>query len=122
MRAAQVCEDFLAKGRGAGSRGGQVIGHTSSGRAIYAHRASGGAVYAVFSAADHLDAAREHLGRVGLLNHRARGNPQRTPVTPNEQAMVARAARHMTHYMGHVRHAKRLDAAVTADQRLEALA
>jgi hypothetical protein len=49
--------DELRKG-GEGSKGGHVIGHTSSGKPIYSHAAAG--EYKNFTKKDHYDAALEH--------------------------------------------------------------
>jgi hypothetical protein len=48
--------DDIIKGSGEGSRGGNVIGHTKSGKPIYAK----GGSHQGFSSRDHLDAAEAH--------------------------------------------------------------
>lgn len=120
--AQEIYRDFIAKSGGPGSRGGQVLGQTTSGRPIYARRASGHATYAGLSARDHFEAARAHLGRVGVLNSRARATSKHGPVTPQEKALAAKADRHMAHFRGHMQRAKRLNATIPAPHRMPELA
>lgn len=47
-------------GKGEGSRGGHIIGHTKSGKPVYKTQAAGRNSYEKFSAQDHKDAAELH--------------------------------------------------------------
>lgn len=48
----------LQKGKGEGSRGGKIIGHTSSGKAIYANASH--ASHKAFTSQDHAEASKYH--------------------------------------------------------------
>lgn len=51
------------KAKGAGSRGGHVIGHTSSGKPVYQSKTP--STYSDFTAEDHADASWEHTAEAG---------------------------------------------------------
>lgn len=72
-------EDEMQKGGGEGSRGGHVIGHTSSGKPIYgdkegAHIYGPSAAHHTYSAQDHVDAAQAHKN-AAKAEMQGAGNP-----------------------------------------------
>lgn len=53
-----ICDELIKAGEGEGSKGGNVIGHTQSGKPIYA--SAGSANHKEFTAKDHHEAAMVH--------------------------------------------------------------
>lgn len=55
-----ILDDLIKSGEGEGSRGGTIVGHTSSGKPIYKNAKN--AAHKDFSKEDHLDAIHAHNG------------------------------------------------------------
>lgn len=81
LKALVQLDNVLEKaGKGEGSRGGKVIGHTKSGKAVYDHKR--GADYSDFSHQDHKDASDIHTKEA--LKH----NAKREKLTGDESVNV----------------------------------
>ena len=58
--------DILEKG-GEGSKGGKVIGHTSSGKPVYEKRSPNHPIYNDYTWDDHVDASEIHMGHLDKI-------------------------------------------------------
>ena len=74
-----------------GSRGGNVIGHTKSGKPIYENKAAHNPVYANFTKQDHSDAEQAHNKNNAATSDTQKKHAARlmaTPHTPESQAFA----------------------------------